>query len=258
MANSRLYFFPLTILSAIIISGCASGPGALQQNRKFFSTYKNFPPAKARQDYLRNLKERYPVSNDEHTLQRIKNIVVRLNKYALGNSANEWNVTILKDKRQFACIPAPHEIVIFTGIFQHTAGNSQMSALIAHLMAHQQALHGNDRYRKVVTAAEAESKMTKSELQRMAVAAYTGTYPASDDVLPFSEAHEKLADRLSVLYMTRAGYSPDAALKFWSSFEEAQGDKSTPLFVKIHPIDKNRIANLKKIIKRTKEAAAKR
>ena len=254
MTSLNHHFFSLPIIVALMISGCASGPGALQKNRQLMPSHENAIPQKALQQHLHNLKGRYPVTENKRALKQTRKIVQRLNTFALENSANEWNVTILKNKRPFACILPPHHIVIFSGILRYTPDDVQLSALIAHLMAHQQALHGNDRYRNAVTRAEAQNNLSKSDLEHIAITAYTGKHPENNSIAPFSEAHENLADRLSVLYMARAGYPPDGALKFWNSFEHEGADTSTPLFVKVHPVNKSRLANLKQVIKRTKTA----
>jgi len=66
-------------------------------------------------------------------------------------------------------------------------------------------------------------------------------------LLPFSRKHELEADRLGVIYMNRAGYDPNEALKFWTKMGSAGGSKP-PEFASTHPSDATRINQIKEVI----------
>jgi predicted Zn-dependent protease len=65
--------------------------------------------------------------------------------------------------------------------------------------------------------------------------------------LPHSRAQESEADYIGLLYMARAGYNPQEAVAFWERFAEVnkRAGAGTPWFLRTHPLDEKRIADLK-------------
>jgi metalloendopeptidase OMA1, mitochondrial len=67
-------------------------------------------------------------------------------------------------------------------------------------------------------------------------------------LLPFSRKQEAEADYIGLLYMARAGYDPAAAVAFWQRFGEysrQHGGSQGLSFLRTHPLDEQRIQNLK-------------
>ena len=55
--------------------------------------------------------------------------------------------------------------------------------------------------------------------------------------------------------MARAGYDPEAAVGFWQRFAEFNkkaGGGETPWFLRTHPMDEDRVENLKKLMPKAK------
>jgi predicted Zn-dependent protease len=81
--------------------------------------------------------------------------------------------------------------------------------------------------------------------------------------LPYSRKQESEADHIGLIYMARAGYDPKAAVEFWqrfSTFNQQQGNSQSSYFSKFlrtHPIDSERIADLKKLLPEAEAAFAK-
>ncbi|MDO8756829.1 MAG: M48 family metalloprotease, partial [Elusimicrobiota bacterium] len=64
-------------------------------------------------------------------------------------------------------------------------------------------------------------------------------------LLPFSRAQESEADRIGLILMAKAGYEPGAATGFWTRMAAASGGKdATPEFLRTHPADDKRIADI--------------
>jgi metalloendopeptidase OMA1, mitochondrial len=60
-----------------------------------------------------------------------------------------------------------------------------------------------------------------------------------------------------LIYMAKAGYDPEAAVAFWERFAEYNrkaGSSNTPWFLRTHPLDEKRIADLKQWMPRAKQA----
>lgn len=67
-------------------------------------------------------------------------------------------------------------------------------------------------------------------------------------LLPYSRKQEAEADYIGLLYMARAGYDPMAAVAFWerfSAYNEQHGGNREFSFLRTHPLDQQRIQNLK-------------
>ena len=64
--------------------------------------------------------------------------------------------------------------------------------------------------------------------------------------LPHNRLQESEADHLGLLYMARAGYDPEASVAFWQRFAEFNNKQggATPWFLRTHPLDDTRVAQL--------------
>jgi predicted Zn-dependent protease len=68
-------------------------------------------------------------------------------------------------------------------------------------------------------------------------------------VLPFSRKFEYEADEIGLYLMTKAGYNPNEAIKFWDNMRRLkQGVRNPPEFLSTHPADAHRIARLRSLI----------
>ena len=70
--------------------------------------------------------------------------------------------------------------------------------------------------------------------------------------LPFSRGDEGEADQIGLVYMARAGYDPDEAIRFWQRFSDTKGKNDPPEWASTHPADKTRIKSLKAYLSRAK------
>jgi len=62
--------------------------------------------------------------------------------------------------------------------------------------------------------------------------------------LAYSRQHELEADKLGLVFMAMAGYSPDRAISFWQEMSKVGGNKPAEI-LSTHPSDENRIAQIK-------------
>jgi predicted Zn-dependent protease len=65
-------------------------------------------------------------------------------------------------------------------------------------------------------------------------------------MLPYSRLHESEADHLGLIFMSIAGYNPEASVGFWQRMAAASGGQSPPEFMSTHPSNDTRISNLQK------------
>jgi len=83
------------------------------------------------------------------------------------------------------------------------------------------------------------------------VSAFSELYTPGSQLLvalPHNRAQESEADHRGLIYMARAGYDPEEAVKFWERFDaygKQAGAGNTPWFLRTHPDDGTRIQQLK-------------
>ena len=67
---------------------------------------------------------------------------------------------------------------------------------------------------------------------------------AGGATLHFSRAHESEADHIGLRYAAKAGYDPHASVTFWQKMAKANEGSNVPVFLRTHPSDERRIADL--------------
>src|SRR5205823_2980818 len=63
--------------------------------------------------------------------------------------------------------------------------------------------------------------------------------------LAFSREQESEADKLGLVFMSLAGYNPNEAVPFWQRMAALGAGNNTPVFLRTHPTDEKRIADIK-------------
>lgn len=148
------------------------------------------------------------------------------------------------------CLP-DGKVCLYDGLFLHVRNEAELAAVIGHEIAHVVARHGSERLSQEHIVNQGRLLLTTAlgyadcDYADEWLAAYTGL--ANVGILyPYSRQHEYIADRMAMLFMSRAGYNPQAAMDFWSRFANSH---STPdgiaQFMSTHPTDAKRVENLR-------------
>ena len=145
----------------------------------------------------------------------------------------EWEVHVFSSPQINAfCLPGG-KIGVFTGILKVVANDDQLATVLSHEIAHALAHHTSER-------------IANREMNR-------GTWGLIRN-RAFDREEESEADHIGLHYMARAGYNPESAVQFWERFSTAMGGKSsTPAFLRTHPVDSVRIADIKKYLFEAKQ-----
>lgn len=162
-----------------------------------------------------------------------------------------WEFNLVEDNQVNAwCMPGG-KVVVYTGILPITQDEDGLAVVMGHEIAHAIADHGNERmsqgmlqqYGGVALSVALQSK--PAETQALWMMAYgVGTYYGA--MLPYSRLHESEADHLGLIFMSIAGYNPQASIPFWQRMANASGGQSPPEFMSTHPSNETRISNLQK------------
>lgn len=199
------------------------------------------------------MKKETPVSRDPAANALLQKVGKRI-AAAAGNDLPDaqWEFVVFESKEANAfCLPGG-KIGVYTGILPITRDENGLATVLGHEVAHATAHHGGERM---------SQQMAAQGFGQMAGVAITDprwsqlfqtVYPIGAQVgvlLPFSRKQESAADRIGLHYMARAGYDPKHAVEFWERFSAAMGGKSsTPAFLRTHPVDSVRIADIKKYL----------
>ncbi len=206
-------------------------------------------------DAFNNLKGSTPLSSDQNAtaiLQRVGNRIA-----AVANLPKaQWEFVLFENSQANAfCLPGG-KVGVYSGMLQITQTEAGLATVLAHEVAHAVAHHGAERISRVLVVQGVGmalisqfTKMNAAGKNALMIAYGLGTTLGTE--LPHSRLQESEADRIGLIYMARAGYDPAEAVKFWERFAEynrAQGGSRMPWFLRTHPLDEQRIEDLKRLL----------
>jgi metalloendopeptidase OMA1, mitochondrial len=234
--------------------GCATVP---ETGRRQFILISSQQEMQLGATAFSQMKEAVPVSKDTAAQAMVERVGQRIAAVAPLPGA-EWEFVLFESPEVNAfCLPGG-KVGIYSGILPITKTEAGLATVIGHEVAHAVARHGAERMSEAV-AMQVGGSVLDFSLQRVdsdphwqsaAVTAY-GLGAKLGRELPHSRRQESEADYLGMLYMARAGYDPEEAIRFWErfkAFNEAQGAGATPWFLRTHPLDEARIQQLKELL----------
>lgn len=198
-------------------------------------------------------KKQVPISQDAAAKALVQKVGQRIANIAAADMPNaQWEFVVFESKEANAfCLPGG-KVGVYTGILPITKDEAGLATVLGHEIAHAVARHGGERMSEAMVLQSGGSLLgmglanSDPRIQAAAQLAYgLGTKVGAE--LPHSRAQESEADHIGLIYLARAGYDPEQAVKFWERFaafnQQAGGD--TPWFLRTHPLDTVRIQQLK-------------
>ncbi len=201
------------------------------------------------------------LSTDAEKTAMVKRVGVNIQRavesyFAQHNLSKElqgysWDFNLIESPEVNAwCMPGG-KVVVYTGILPITQDETGLAVVMGHEIAHAIAQHGNERMSQGLlqqlggVALSVALKDEPALTQNLFMAAY-GVGTTVGVMLPFSRKHESEADRLGLIFMSMAGYNPNAAVDFWTRMSAMKGGAQPLEFLSTHPSDATRIADIKK------------
>jgi len=192
------------------------------------------------------------VSTNKVYLDAVKRVGFRI--APVTNKNYQWEFTVLQsDQINAWCLPGG-KIAFYEGILDIMENEAQIAAVMGHEIAHATARHGGERMSLGILAqvgaiaVQIAMKDKDPAVQYAVLQAYIPTVLVGA-ILPFSRAHEHEADEIGLIYMARAGYNPEEAVKFWEiMYEKNKGQKRPPAWLSTHPPTQKRIDEIKKLL----------
>jgi predicted Zn-dependent protease len=237
----------LTVLAVLILTSCTtSDTGRYQLN-----LVSKDQEMQLGLTAFEQMKKDVPISKDAKANALVAKVGARIAEQAKGRLPDaKWEFVVFESPEANAfCLPGG-KVGVYTGILPITKTEAGLATVIGHEVAHASQHHGAERMSDAMAVQGAGQVVgtvvsgTKYQDVGMMAFGVVGKYGVE---LPFSRTHESEADHVGLLYMARAGYDPMEAVLFWQRFAAVnQGKDSTPGFLRTHPVDAKRIADLQK------------
>ena len=196
-------------------------------------------------------------SEIEHTLQMMMDPL----SDAAGLPRDEIKLFIIADKSLNAFSSGGRSMFLHTGLLQTLETPEELMAVMAHETGHVTAGH---LIRRIAAFEQAQTQSIITTIIGVAAAAAgagiggvalgTGAGQlAKRDLLRFTRSQEASADQASVVYMTRAGIDPEAALKVLERLEREQAYLIGNIdpYTLTHPLSRERIELLRQNVSKS-------
>lgn len=239
----------LTLFAALLV-GCRTVPITGRQQLNLVSSEQELQLGLTS---FNEMKQEVPISKDPAANALVQKVGKKIAAVAGPDMPDaQWEFVVFDSKEANAfCLPGG-KVGVYTGILPITKDEAGLATVIGHEVAHAVAHHGGERMSQA-TALQAGGQLagaltaSAKPITQQLVSLVYGLGSQVGYVLPHSRAQESEADHIGLIYMARAGYDPKEALNFWQRFSSSQsGGAGVPWFLSTHPVDKDRIADLKK------------
>jgi len=251
MKRKETFIWIQAILLVFLIVGCSTVPETGRRQLILLSAQQEMQLGFSN---FETMKTSVPISKDPAGNALLKKVGGRIAAVADLPGA-EWEFVLFDSPEANAfCLPGG-KVGVYTGILPITKDEAGLATVIGHEVAHAEKRHGNERVSRalltqlggslVQSGMSAYGYETKTQVAAATVYGMTTQLGVS---LPHSRTQESEADYIGLLRMAQAGYSPEASVAFWERFKAhnaKQGSGGVPWFMRTHPMDDKRIADLK-------------
>jgi len=157
-----------------------------------------------------------------------------------------FNFHVIRDDETINAFAIPGgEIYVTTGLLKEAANEAELSAVLAHEVAHVTQRHIAERLAVqygISLLAGIALGQNPSQLQQIVASLVADGY-----LLKYSRDDEREADRIGMQYLVEAGYSPYGYVTF---FERMTDQARPPLILSSHPHPEERVVNARTVIAR--------
>ncbi len=243
-------FLNITFLVLLVgfLSSCSKTPYTNRKQMIIFSPQQELQMGyQSAQQILQSEK----ISNDRQINALVKRVGERIAR-AAAQPGYKWQFFVIdKDVLNAFCLPGG-KVFVYTGLFKAVENEDQLAVVMGHEVAHAIARHGAERMSMIQLGRIGTEIAAKSigggQYGGLIKQAY-GIGETYGMVLPFSRKFEYESDEIGLYLMTKAGYNPNEAIRFWDNMRRLkQSVKNPPEFLSTHPADINRIKRIKSLI----------
>lgn len=207
------------------------------------------------------LSQNPPLPDSRQDVKMVKTVGARisaavekfLNENGMTHKANSfaWEFNLVDSPEANAwCLPGG-KVVVYTGILKYSKDESGLAVIMGHEIAHAVANHGGERMSQqlavVAGGISLEIAMQEQPSQTRDIFNLAYGIGSTLGTLAYSRTHEYEADKLGMVFMAMAGYSPGRALTFWEDMAAIPG-AAPPELLSTHPNSENRIREIREYI----------
>ncbi len=238
----------LAVVITLFWIGCSKTPYTHRNQIIMFS-----PQQEMQMGYqeAREILRKERVSRDPRLNALVQRVGRRIAQ-AAAQPGYKWQFFVIdKDVPNAFCLPGG-KVFVYSGLFRAVQNEDQLATVIGHEVAHAIARHGAERMSMIQLGRMGKQIATNVLGGKQYGALINQAYGIGETygmVLPYSRKFEYEADEIGLYLMTKAGYDPRQALKFWQNMLRlSQHSRKPPEFLSTHPTDRHRIERLKRLI----------
>ena len=243
----------LTAISFLTLTGCATS----DTGRRQLILISGAEETQLGFTAFDQMKKEVPISKNPQHNALVAKVGAQIAEQAKSKLPDaKWEFVVFESKEANAfCLPGG-KVGVYSGLLEITQTPEGLATVIGHEVAHASQHHGNERMSDAMAVhgvTEWASGLASEKYQAVAHTAFGLVGKGAE--LKFSRVHESEADHVGLLYMARAGYNPEEAVRFWQRFSDShKAQPQQPVFLRTHPLDAQRIADLKKWMPEAKAA----
>lgn len=241
--------FLLPVLAVSLLAGCYQVPVT---GRRAMNLVDDKEVTKMSISMFDDMKKRYRPSRDQAKIEQLKRVGERLSKVVFWDMPDaDWEFVVFDVPQINAFAMAGGKVGVFTGLFKIAKTDDELASVIAHEIAHVTAKHVHEKLsRELAVGTVGTVGMIggmASGVPLITVDALSQVYGLSTGLsgFAFDRAKESEADYIGLMYMARAGYDPQAAVRVLEALEmESANDPIQPALLSTHPTHPQRIIHL--------------
>ena len=241
---------PLLAIPGIsFLAGCAHAPYTGRSQLMLISSSQEMALGqKAAQEVLEKEKQ----SANPKYVKPLSIVGERIAKAT--ESGYEWEFHVVDNDETVNAFALPGgKVFVYTGLYKPASTDAELAAVVAHEAGHIIARHGAERMSMTLLAQVGQSaaRLAIGSASPAAMEAFSTAFGMGVNygvILPFSREQEYEADRIGLILMAKAGYNPEAALKFWEKMAADNDKPNPPEYLSTHPSDAHRIAAIKSLL----------
>jgi len=256
------FFLLVAVLVSSFFGGCYAVPVT---GRRAVNLVDDTEVTKMSISMFDDMKRQYKISRDPVMNDQLRRIGERLSKVVFWDMPDaDWEFVVFDVPQINAFAMAGGKVGVFSGLFKIARNEDQVASVVAHEIAHVTAKHIHEKLSQemAVSTVGAVGMIggMASGASLLTVDALSQAYGITTTMggLAFDRRKEKEADYIGLMYMARAGYNPEEAIKVLEALEaESANDPVPPAFLSTHPTNPERILQLMDAMPKALEERAK-
>ncbi|MFV0506273.1 MAG: M48 family metallopeptidase [Bacteroidales bacterium] len=169
----------------------------------------------------------------------------------------KWEFNLVESEEPNAWCMAGGKVVVYSGLLPIAQNEAGLAVVLSHEIAHAVARHGSERMSQQLAlqygGVALSVAMAKKSASTQSLVNQVYGVGGNLGVLAYSRTHEYEADKMGIIFMSKAGYDPSVAISFWQRMSQMSGSAETPEILRTHPLDENRISAIEEILPKAME-----